>query len=352
MLFVVVSCQLEFKDAYNKFKRDTTVIFILFPRQYHLPIIVFATSLTHIPDPHPSTELTPPAIPVSTLVYVVVQLLFPPQRVIFQLHQLWLLYYYFTLSLRENILYANGSSMKKWWIFHHYVSICITLLILLYPLDFLDPPRHTRLMIFGLAQGAVMACQFLYQSKRAYVRKTLGKAKSIDVDATETLVEKPTDLKWLVPILYALYLYEGYIGVDLFTLFFREEGVWRVWWGWENRPWHLVGIGLGCGVLAVGNSITTTLVLVSKQHMRKWRKMIRSREKVEDTPNHTAPARGEKQRVGEGKGEKVEGKPSTTAATASVAGGDLGGGGGVTDDLEGLNGEEETTKRKVTRRKK
>ena len=25
-------CQLEFKDAYNKFKRDTTVIFVLFPR--------------------------------------------------------------------------------------------------------------------------------------------------------------------------------------------------------------------------------------------------------------------------------------------------------------------------------
>ena len=251
-----------------------------------------------------------------------VQLLCAPNRVLFQLHQLWLLYYYFTLSLRENILYANGSSMKKWWIFHHYVSICITLLILLYPDDFLHPPRYTRLMMFGLAQGAVMACQLLYQSKRSYVRKTLGKAKSIDVDATETLVEKPTDLQWLVPILYALYLYEGYIGVDLFTLFFRGKGVWED--GEWERPWHLIGIGLGCGVLAVGNSITTTLVLVSKQHMRKWRKMIRSREGRTHHPNQPAATGGEDQGIGQGKGEKVEGTP--TSAPPSDTTSDVGGG--------------------------
>ena len=36
-------------------------------------------------------------------------------------HQLWLLYYYTTLSLRENILLANGSNIMQWWILHHYV---------------------------------------------------------------------------------------------------------------------------------------------------------------------------------------------------------------------------------------
>lgn len=37
--------------------------------------------------------------------------------------QAWLLYYYVTLALRENILNVNGSFIKPWWILHHYVSI-------------------------------------------------------------------------------------------------------------------------------------------------------------------------------------------------------------------------------------
>ena len=216
----------------------------------------------------------------------VVQLFLSPNRVLFQLHQLWLLYYYFTLSLRENILYANGSSMKSWWLYHHYVSIALTFFLLLWPDDFISH-RYHRLMLFGVIQGAVMLCQFLYQSKRSYVRKTLGKAKSIDVDATETIVEKPTDLAWLVPLLYALYCYEWYIGCDVLYGWWMGHRAWR-WvpgWGegdgvgWGGGQLHLVWIGLGFMVLAVGNAITTTAVLVGKQQMRKWTKMIRSRER-------------------------------------------------------------------------
>ena len=205
---------------------------------------------------------------------------------LFQLHQLWLLYYYFTLSLRENILYANGSSMKSWWLYHHYVSIALTFILLLWPDDFISH-RYHRLMLFGVIQGAVMLCQYFYQSKRSYVRKTLGKAKSIDVDATETIVEKPTDLKWLVPLLYALYCYEWYIGCDvLYGWWMGHRGRrWVPSWGegeevgWGGGQLHLVWIGLGFMVLAVGNAITTTAVLVGKQQMRKWTKMIRSRER-------------------------------------------------------------------------
>jgi hypothetical protein len=39
-------------------------------------------------------------------------------------------------------------------------------------------------------QGLVMLFQNNYQRKRLYVRKTLGKARAIDVDSSETLVEK------------------------------------------------------------------------------------------------------------------------------------------------------------------
>jgi len=33
----------------------------------------------------------------------------------------WLLYYYVTLALRENILKSNGSNIKGWWIHHHLI---------------------------------------------------------------------------------------------------------------------------------------------------------------------------------------------------------------------------------------
>ena len=48
-------------------------------------------------------------------------------------HQLWLLYYYTTLSLRENILLANGSDIMHWWIYHHYLSMLLALIMLLWP---------------------------------------------------------------------------------------------------------------------------------------------------------------------------------------------------------------------------
>ena len=43
-------------------------------------------------------------------------------ELLLQAHQLWLLYYYTTLALRENILLANGSDILHWWIYHHLVS--------------------------------------------------------------------------------------------------------------------------------------------------------------------------------------------------------------------------------------
>ena len=306
--------------------------------------------LTATPSPHcfPFPLLIPP--PSSSLFLgAVVQLLFPPQRVLFQLHQLWLLYYYFTLSLRENILYANGSSMKKWWLYHHYVSISITLLILLYPDDFCHPNRHTRLMLFGLAQGAVMLCQYLYQAKRSYVRKTLGKARSIDVDTTETLVEKPTDLQWLVPLLYALYLYEGYIGLSTLARFLHEEedtwtvGVVR----WHGRPWHLVWIGLGCLTLAVGNTITTSLVLVSKQKLRTWTKMVRNRQRSKPL---AAPPNGPQER--DAHTERTEPREAAAQQKAAPAKAEISEAKGGREEAEEPSAEDDGRKKKLTRRKK
>lgn len=39
----------------------------------------------------------------------------------------WLLWFYTSLALRENVLRLNGSSIRKWWIRHHYYSMLLAL---------------------------------------------------------------------------------------------------------------------------------------------------------------------------------------------------------------------------------
>lgn len=51
-----------------------------------------------------------------------------------------------------------------------------------------------------------MILQSWYQRRRHYVSTSLGKAKDIDLVDTETIVEKPTDLIILVPLLFLTYV--------------------------------------------------------------------------------------------------------------------------------------------------
>lgn len=46
------------------------------------------------------------------------------------LTHIWMLYYYVSLSLRENILKTNGSNIKTWWIIHHYLSSVMSITVL------------------------------------------------------------------------------------------------------------------------------------------------------------------------------------------------------------------------------
>lgn len=109
---------------------------------------------------------------------------------IYTLTHLWLLYYYVSLALRENILRVNGSSIRGWWLWHHYLSACMSMLILTWPSDskvmesFL--PTFT---LYFLYQGVVQFAQAWYQKARLYARTAMGKAAGMDLAHTETLTE-------------------------------------------------------------------------------------------------------------------------------------------------------------------
>jgi protein-tyrosine-phosphatase len=246
------SDKLQFKDEYNKFKYRTTFIFILFPL-VQLLLMYF------------SDKTSNPYVEIGSLRYI-----------IFQIHAIWLIYYYLTLSLRENILQSNGSNIHNWWISHHHITMTINILMVIYPNQFLYD-NSTWFLSFALFQGLIMAVQNNYQSKRNYVRKTLGKAKQFDVDSSETLVEKPADLKILIPLLYALYCAEFYWGIHSILAFYYNRTLWPV-----------LIIGVLFLVLGLGNSFTTAKVLVSKNNLRKLRKLLKMKR--------THSAEGEKKK--------------------------------------------------------
>jgi hypothetical protein len=50
--------------------------------------------------------------------------------VLVQFYWCWMLYFYLALALRENVLRANGSTIRKWWINHHYYSMGMCLVVL------------------------------------------------------------------------------------------------------------------------------------------------------------------------------------------------------------------------------
>lgn len=44
-----------------------------------------------------------------------------------------LVWYYCTLTIRESILKVNGSKIKGWWRFHHFLSTVVSGVLLVWP---------------------------------------------------------------------------------------------------------------------------------------------------------------------------------------------------------------------------
>jgi len=90
--------------------------------------------------------------------------------------QLFLAYYYASLAIRENILRqvsicvkyfdthfvifrANGSNIKPWWIWHHYLSMGIATCFLTWPDSTSYAMFRNRLHIFGMYTALLQILQ-------------------------------------------------------------------------------------------------------------------------------------------------------------------------------------------------
>jgi len=177
-----------------------------------------------------------------------IQLLFPNVRFLSVFFQVWLLYYYVTLSLREHILKVNGSNIKTWWLIHHYISILISISWLTY--RFAAPGREDvrkLFLIFAIWQGVVQMLMHRYQQSRLYEMIATGKAKRIDVTGELLTPQFVPSLVVLLPFILSMQGLQFYIGIRCLL----------VWKSWDFVDWQLCVCGTLLLVLAVGNIWTT-----------------------------------------------------------------------------------------------
>jgi TMPIT-like protein len=221
-----------FKDEYNQFKEAMNYGFIVFPLLWAL----MAYSL------------------VYRLRYV---------HWIINVTQVWLLYYYVSLALRENILKVNGSQIRRWWIRHHYVSSGMSILMLAWPDSDLQREFIPYFTAYFLAQGIVQFVQGWYQKRRHYARRALGKASSMDPATTEGIQEVDSGLYFIVPLLVAMYMIQFSLGALLLHAAVHRLNLLQPIWNYKEEI-QVTALGLCFCFLAIMNLTVLVKTLMSK----------------------------------------------------------------------------------------
>jgi len=225
MIMGAVNCRIwnegdkfKFKSEYNRFKERWMSIFFVFPL----------------------LQMVSPSI----------------QSVLWQLQSLLFLYYYTTLAIRENILSLNGSSIEPWWIYHHYVSMLISVLSLILSSEMTEAVYY--LNYFFLYQGVVMVLQNDYQKRRHYARKALAKKGKLDIRTSEVIDETPhARYRMLIPALYMTYAMQLVISIYFLFLSLSAE---------SNMAFtQIMMASTAWFALSIGNTSTLSKVLAKKK---------------------------------------------------------------------------------------
>ncbi|CAK9876332.1 unnamed protein product [Sphagnum jensenii] len=223
------------KEEYNAYRDRTAVMFLAFP----LILLILQNRVWNGCFP---------ALPV-------------------QVYQAWLLFFYTSLALRENILRVNGSDIRPWWVYHHYCAMAMALVSLTWGIQghpsCIHKQQGVRLFLrWAVMQGVAMLLQNHYQRQRLYTRIALGKAGRMDVVWGETA--GVTGQLWVFyPLLFTLQGFQFYIGLLLLRTAVLED----------ESEWQTVVCGLLLITMAVGNFSNTVATLITKAKFKaKMRK--------------------------------------------------------------------------------
>ncbi|XP_029184531.2 transmembrane protein 120B-like [Acropora millepora] len=171
-----------------------------------------------------------------------------------------LLWYYSTLTLQEHILIANGSRIKGWWVAHHYVSIILSGLLLIWPDGTVYQLFRKQFFYFSLYLAFVQLLQFRYQSGVLYRLRALGISHSMDITKEGFQSWMWRGLGFVIPFLIFGYVFQLYNAYTLYRLSFHPE----------CTDWQVLALSVVFFTLFAGN-MTTLLYVLQQKITKTWR---------------------------------------------------------------------------------
>uniref|UniRef100_A0A667WTU9 Transmembrane protein 120Aa n=1 Tax=Myripristis murdjan TaxID=586833 RepID=A0A667WTU9_9TELE len=165
-----------------------------------------------------------------------------------------LVWYYCTLTIRESILISNGSRIKGWWVFHHYVSTFLSGVMLTWPEGTLYQMFRSQFLTYCLYQSFVQFLQYYYQSGCLYRLRALGERHNMDLTVEGFQSWMWRGLTFLLPFLFFGHFWQLYNGMTLFRMAQLPE----------CKEWQVVMCGCSYLVLFMGNFLTTLGVVYQK----------------------------------------------------------------------------------------
>ncbi|KAI5098716.1 hypothetical protein C0J45_10855 [Silurus meridionalis] len=165
-----------------------------------------------------------------------------------------LVWYYCTLTIRESILISNGSRIKGWWVFHHYISTFLSGVMLTWPDGELYQMFRNQFLAFCLYQSVVQFLQYYYQSGCLYRLKALGERHNMDLTVEGFQSWMWRGLTFLLPFLFFGHFWQLFNGISLFRMAQLPE----------CKEWQVSVCGICFLVLFTGNFLTTLAVVHHK----------------------------------------------------------------------------------------
>uniref|UniRef100_A0A665TV01 Transmembrane protein 120A n=1 Tax=Echeneis naucrates TaxID=173247 RepID=A0A665TV01_ECHNA len=165
-----------------------------------------------------------------------------------------LVWYYCTLTIRESILISNGSRIRGWWVFHHYVSTFLSGVMLTWPEGALYQMFRNQFLTYCQYQSFVQFLQYYYQSGCLYRLRALGERHNMDLTVEGFQSWMWRGLTFLLPFLFFGHFWQLYNSITLFKMFQLPE----------CKEWQVAMCGCSYMVLFLGNFITTLGVVYQK----------------------------------------------------------------------------------------
>uniref|UniRef100_A0A8B9GNV2 Transmembrane protein 120A n=1 Tax=Amazona collaria TaxID=241587 RepID=A0A8B9GNV2_9PSIT len=134
-----------------------------------------------------------------------------------------LVWYYCTLTIRESILINNGSKIKGWWVFHHYISTFLSGVMLTWPDGLMYQMFRNQFLSFSMYQSFVQFLQYYYQSGCLYRLRALGERHNMDLTVEGFQSWMWRGLTFLLPFLFFGHFWQLYNAVTLFRMLQHPE---------------------------------------------------------------------------------------------------------------------------------